>query len=232
MREKKLDWRRGKKLDANSRLIEWTRPPRPGKSGISVEEWSALPETMEVRLVRMKGTGRDGKPKTMYVVTTLTDAELYPTEEIGLLYGERWKIEVKFRNIKTTMGLEMLRVKTPEMAPKTMEMIQIAYNLVKALQLESISDQTVLIDEVGFKATLDAIAEFKSDFTGLQNRPRLWQKKVEHLEERIAERLLLIRSNRHEPRATKRRPKSHQFLTGPRSGFVELQHRGHYRKAA
>jgi len=148
MREKKLDCRRGKKVDANSRLIEWTRPPRPGKSGISQEEWSNLPEEMEVRLVRMKGTGRDGKPKTMYIVTTLTDAELYPTEEIGLLYGERWKIEVKFRDIKTTMGLEIQRVKTPEMATKTMELIQIAYNLVKALQLESISDQTVSIVSV------------------------------------------------------------------------------------
>ena len=231
-REKKLDWRHGKKLDANSRLIEWTRPPKPGKSGISLEEWAKLPETMEVRLVRMKGTGRDGKPKTMYVVTTLTDTELYPTEEIGLLYGERWKIEVKFRDIKTTMGLEMLRVKTPEMAAKTMELIQIAYNLVKALQLESISNQAVLIDEVGFKATLDAITEFKTNFTGLLNRPRLLKKKVGHLEERIAERLLLIRPNRHEPRATKLRPKSHQYLSAPRSGFVELQHRGHYRKAA
>ncbi len=109
----------------------------------------------------------------MYVVTTLTDPGFYPTEEIALLYWERWKIEVKFWEIKTTMGLEMLRVKTPEMGIKMMGMIQIAYNLVKALQLEAISDQAITIDEVSYKATLDVITEFRIDFIGLQNRPRL-----------------------------------------------------------
>jgi len=39
---------------------------------------------------------------------------------------------VKIRDIKTTMKFETLRVKTPEMARRTIKMIQIAYNLVKA----------------------------------------------------------------------------------------------------
>ena len=235
MREKKLDWRRGKKIDPDSRLVTWARPPKPGKSGITPEEWENLPEEMEVRLVRMKGTGRDGKPRTMYVITTLTDASEYPTDEIGLLYAERWKIEVKFRDIKTTMGLEMLRVKNPEMAVKMMKMIQIAYNLVKALQLEAISGRAILIDEIGYKGTLDAINEFRADFARLQNRPQLWRRKMDDLAERMAERILLIlliRPNRQEPRATKRRPKSHQYLTAPRHGFTEIQHREHYRAAA
>lgn len=49
----------------------------------------------------------------------------------------RWKIEVKFRGIKTTMKLEMLRVKSPEMARKTMRMVRGCYNLVKDLQREA-----------------------------------------------------------------------------------------------
>ncbi len=61
------------------------------------------------------------------------DTSLYPTKETALLYAERWKIEVKFRDVKTMMGLEVLRVKTPEMALKTIRMMRIAYNLVKAL---------------------------------------------------------------------------------------------------
>ncbi len=232
MRAKKLDWRRGKKVDPDSRLVEWTRPPKPGRSGITLAEWGKLPEKMKVRLVRMKGNGRDGKLRTIYLVTTLTDAALYPTEEIGLLYAERWKIEVKFRDIKTTMGLEMLRVKTPEMAVKMMTMIQIAYNLVKALQLEAISGRSILIDELGYKATIDAINEFRTNFAGLQNRPQLWGRTMEALEDRVAERILLIRPNRHEPRATKRRPKSYQYLSAPREGFIEIQHREHYRAVA
>jgi hypothetical protein len=232
MRHKKLDWRQGKKLDADSRLVTWKRPPKPGTSGITWDEWNELPEEIELRLVRMKGRSRDGKARTMYVVTTLTDASLYPTEEIGLLYGERWKIEVKFRDIKTTMDLEMLRVKTPAMAVKTMKMIQIAYNLVKALQLEAISGRAIMIDDIGYKATLDVIIEFRSRFRALQNHPQIWKKVMSNLEERIAERLLHIRPNRSEPRASKRRPKSYQYLTSPRAEFTEIPHREHYRKAS
>lgn len=232
MRAKKLDWRRGKKLNANSRLVTWTRPPKPGRSGITREEWGKLPEEMEVRLVRMRGAGRDGKQRTIYVVTTLTDVSSYPTEEIALLYAERWKIEVKFRDIKTTMGLEALRVKTPAMAKKTIKLMQVAYNLVKALQLEAIAGRPILIDEVGYKATLDAISEFRAGFAGLLDRPRIWRKKMDDFEERIAERILVIRPNRREPRGTKRRPKCYQYLSAPRQIFVEIQHREHYRAVA
>lgn len=232
MREKKLDWRQGKKLDHNSRLVMWTRPPRPGKSGITREEWEKLPEEMEVRLVRMKGIGRDGKPRTIYVASTLTDTSRYSTGEIALLYAERWKIEVKFRDIKTTMGLEALRVRSPEMALKSIKIMQVAYNLVKALQLEATTGRPILIDEVGYKGTLDVISEFRFSFTDLQNRPRIWRRKMDELEDRIAERVLLIRPNRREPRGTKRRPKCYQYLSAPRQIFVEIQHREHYRAVA
>jgi len=139
---------------------------------------------------------------------------------------------VKFRDIKTTTGLEMLRVKSPEMATKSMKMIQIAYNLVKALQLEATSGRAILIDEIGYKGTLDAISEFRNDFARLQNHPLLWRQRMDVFEQRVTERILLIRTNRQEPRATKRRPKSHQYLSAPRKDFVEIQHRGHYRAAA
>jgi len=40
------------------------------------------------------------------------------------------------------------------------------------------------------------------------------------------------RSGRREPRAKKRRPKTHQLLTKPRHDFQEIPHREKYRKAA
>ncbi|MFK5924140.1 MAG: hypothetical protein QM496_18335 [Verrucomicrobiota bacterium] len=57
-----------------------------------------------MRLVRLRAKGRDGKMRTIYLATTLTDTQKYPTEEIALLYAERWKIEVKSRNIKTGLA--------------------------------------------------------------------------------------------------------------------------------
>ena len=231
-REGKIDWRCGKKLGADSRLIVWKKPPGPGKCGITEAEWSELPDTMELRLVRTKRKGRDGKMRTLYIVTTLIDAEEYPSEEIAWLYAERWKIEVKFRDIKTTMNLEMLRVKSPKMARKSMRMACACYNLVKSLQMEALVGEPVVMDEIGFKGTLDLINEFRNQFRGLQTKPRLLAGRMEALEERIIERILHIRPGRSEPRATKLRPKSYHYLTKPRSEFIEIPHRNHYRAAA
>lgn len=227
-REGKLDWRRGRMLDAHSRLVTWAKPPKPGACGITREEWKALPEEMQIRLVRIRAAGRDGKPRTIYLATTLIDAEKYPTDEVAALYAERWKIEVKFRDIKTTLRLDMLRVKTPEMARKTLRMIQITYNLIKSLQHNAIQNADLVIDEIGFKGTVDVLSAFRTEFQGLQNRPRLLKKMRLTLDERILERWLRIRPHRSEPRAVKRRPQHLQWMTKPRSEFIEIQHRSKY----
>lgn len=60
-----------------------------GRSWITSEEWTALPETMEVRLVRTRGTDRHRKPRTLYLATTLLDPGGYLEEEIAALYAER-----------------------------------------------------------------------------------------------------------------------------------------------
>jgi len=45
-----------------------------------------------------------GKLIRKHLVTTLLDAEKYPWEELVSLYLGRWDIELRFRDIKTTMG--------------------------------------------------------------------------------------------------------------------------------
>ena len=67
---------------------------------------------------------------------------------------------MKFRDIKTNMGLDEFRVQSPEMAHKTLRMMQLCYNLIKALQMESIRGEHVVIDELGFKGTVHVIVEF------------------------------------------------------------------------
>lgn len=231
-RDGKADFKKGKRIDANSRLVTWKKPPKKGKTGLTDDEWDGLDEEMEVRYVRVKIQGRDGKKKTIYLVTTLLDAEQYPTEEIAELYAQRWSIEVKIRDIKTTMKFEMIRVKSPKMARRTLKMIQIAYNLVKARQAEAIREESILLDEVGFKGTLDVLNENRSSFAGQAVHPRRLEKLLRKLERRLRERVIPIRPFRHEPRAVKTRPKSYQYLTAPRHQFEEIPHRERYRAAA
>lgn len=232
MREVKLDWRKGRKLDENSRIVEWSKPVKPGKSGIMREAWERLPETMSVRLVRLEAPGRDGQMRAIYLATTLFDAEAYPTKEIAELYAQRWSIEVRFRDLKTTMGLERMRVRTPEMARKTLRMATITYNLVKLLQLEASRGEAILAEEIGFKGTLDVLLEFRAGFIRLANRPLLLEREREEVLARIRERLLFIRPGRSEPRAIKTRPKSYPYLTTWRGDYIEIQHRSKYVKAA
>lgn len=224
---RKIDWRRGRRIDRDSRLVTWSKPTQPGKSGITREQWRQLPETLIVRLVRVRTTGRDGKKQTIYLATTLLDKD-YPTEEIAALYAERWKIEVRFRDIKTTLQLEEFRVRTPAMARKTMRMVKIVYNLIKLRQSEAVRGEGILLDELAFKDTVDALNEFRRDFRGLLPRPRLLVRERRKLEQRIAERTLTIRPGRSEPRAVKLRPKPHRYLTAPRHEFTEIPHRSRY----
>lgn len=114
---RKIDFRRGKKIGGNQRLSTWIKPNnQPNKSNLSKQEWAELPETMEMRIIRFWYKNKEGKLCRKHLVTTLLDTKEYPWEELVSLYLERWDIELRFRDVKTTMGFEELNVKTPEMA--------------------------------------------------------------------------------------------------------------------
>ncbi len=56
--------------------------------------------------------------KTLTVVTTLLDPEMYSKEDIAELYGFRWNSELDIRSIKQTLGLDHVRCKSPTMVRK------------------------------------------------------------------------------------------------------------------
>ena len=121
---RKIDFCKGIRIGPDERLVTWTKPCRkPKGSRLSQSQWdSGLPNELQVRLIRCKGPDRQGKQRTRYIVTTLLDSEAYPADEVASLYVHRWEIEVRFRDIKTTLGIELLRTKTPEMIEKELLM--------------------------------------------------------------------------------------------------------------
>ena len=131
------------------------------------------------------------------------------------------------------MGLDEFRVQTPEMAHKTLRLMQLCYNLIKALQIEAIRGENVVMDELGFKGTMNVIVEFRTCFRNLQTKPLVRAKVMRAVEARIVERILTLRPDRSEPRALKLRPNaSYQLLTKPRSEFQAIPHRSRYKKVA
>jgi len=229
---RKVDWRKGRKVAPDERIVTWKRPAQSIGSNLSAAQWKALPKEIKVRLIRRRVRGRDGKTRKQILVTNLLDHEGYPADEIADLYWQRWQIELSFRDLKTTMGMEMLRTKTPEMARKELWMFLIASNAMRLLMLRAVAFFAGSPLCLSFKGACQALRAWRSEFRGLHNAPRRRAVAMNELLWQFASRIRSLRPDRHEPRAIKRRPKSYQYLTASRHEFQEVLHRNRYRKKA
>ena len=219
---RKMDFRKGRKIGPNERIQTWTKPrQQPKQSRLNSERWAALPEKMEVRVIRTKGPDRQGRQRTRYLITTLLDHHKYPWDEVASLYIHRWEIELRFRDIKTTMGMELLRTKSPDMVHKEVLMHMIAYNVVRLLMLKAGNVHGVNHRRISFKGVLQVLEECRSGFGKVVGKPRLLERERDNLWLRIAERIVDERPGRNEPRKKKRRPKSYGWLQKPRHSYFE-----------
>ena len=222
------DLRKGQRLGKEDRLLIWDKPAqRP--SYLSKSLWKTLPEKLEVRVLRFNLHVPGFRVRSVTLVTTLLDPKVYPAEELAFLYARRWRIELWFRDIKTSLGMEILRCKTPKLVHKELEMFFIAYNLIRCLMAEASCLENVGVEWLSFKGTVDATRQFATAIAQARSRKR--QKDLfDQLVEIIARDRLPDRSGRCEPRAVKRRPKPYPLLNRPRHQFKEIPHRNRYWK--
>jgi hypothetical protein len=222
------DLRRGQRLGKQDRLLTWDKPwQRPRY--LPKVLWNALPQQLSVRVVRFSLYVPGFRVRSVTLVTTLLDPKEYPAEELACLYAKRWRIELWFRDIKTSMGMEVLRCQSPGMVHKELEMFFIAYNLIRCLLAQAGLRYAVGPECLSFKGTVDSIRQFAGALA--QARSRKKQKQIlDRLLEVIARDPLPERSGRNEPRAVKRRPKPFPLLNRPRHQFKEIPHRSRYRK--
>ncbi len=130
-----IDLRRAKRLGKNDYLVTWERPDRP--DWMDQETYERMPETLQLRLIRVNISEPGFRTKSLDIVTTLTNAEKYSKEDIAELYGRRWLVELDIRSIKVTLGMDELRCKSPEMVRKEAWACLLAYNLVRQKMLQS-----------------------------------------------------------------------------------------------
>jgi hypothetical protein len=223
------DLRQGKRLGKNDRLVMWKKPKNWERRYLPLTLWNAIPSELPVRILRFSLRRAGYRTRSVTLVTTLVDAQLYPAEELALLYAKRWQIELWFRDIKTSMGMEVLRCKTPKMIHKELEMFLIAYNLIRCLMVQASRDYEVEIQRLSFKGAVDGVRQFSVAIA--QARSRKKQKElINQLLQTIAADLVPERPGRREPRAVKRRPKPCAWLTKHRHRFKDSQHRNRYWK--
>ncbi|MGD0094779.1 MAG: IS4 family transposase [Planctomycetota bacterium] len=222
------DLRKGKRLGKNDRLFTWLMPPQKPR-WLPQYWWKRIPPELTVRVIRFRLCNPGYRPESVTMVTTPLDPQEYPARDIALLYARRWKIELWFRDIKTSMGMEVLRGKSPQLLHKELEMFFIAYNLIRCLILQAGVCNDVEVDRMSFKGTVDSVRQFSLGIAQARSKKKQSQLIVELLEV-IARDQVPERPGRREPRAVKRRPKAFPLLNKPRDEFKEIFHRNRYWK--
>jgi hypothetical protein len=192
--------------------------------------WRCLAPELSVRIVRCTLRRPGFRTRSVTLVTTLLDPQRYPAQELALLYARRWQIELWFRDLKTSMGMEVLRCESPKMVHKELELFFIAYNLIRCLMLQASRDHAVEYTRLSFKGTVDTVRQFSAAMA--QARSRKQQKALlDKLLATLAADQVPERPGRREPRAVKRRPKPYARLNQPRHQFKDLPHRNRYWKS-
>jgi hypothetical protein len=225
---RKSDFRFGRRLGLGDRLVVWTKPKQCPEVW-SKDEFARLPEQLSVRLVRTVITADGFRTRSVLIATTLTDANLYPADAIRELYAQRWNIELHFAQIKTTLGLDVLRCQSPAMIEKELQIHLIAYNLVRGLMQKASHLHHVPLERISFKGSLDTLRHWAQAIYAANDSPRKQTELIHHMLARLAGDLVPYRPGRSEPRAKKRRPKTYQLLTEPRHEMKVVAHRNKYR---
>lgn len=226
---RQADFRRGRRLGANDRLVTWNKPLQRTPTW-TPEQFAAMPPALPLRMVRYRIQTPGFRSEEVVLVTTLLDPKLYPVEALAELYFQRWSVELHFREIKCLLGMDVLRCLSPRMIRKELAMHRIAYNLVRALMQRAAITYHVDLGRLSFKGALDGLHHFAAAIHACAGKHRKQAELLQELLLAIACDEVPLRPNRTEPRAKKRRPKNYHLLTKPRRKMTVPAHRNRPRR--
>lgn len=217
---RKVDWRKGERLGKYDRLVQWSKPRK-------LSWWldESAPESITVRILRVCVPIAGFRTRVLFVVTDLLDPKQFRADDLAGLYRRRWQVELCFRHIKTTMRMDVLRCKSPAMIRRELHMHMIAYNLIRALMLQSALTYATPLCRISFKGSCDTLRQWAPHLALAAGSLILYQRLFRSMLQILAADVVPLRPNRSEPRAVKRRPKNYRRLTKPRHLMGNLPHR-------
>jgi hypothetical protein len=214
-----------RRIAKGDRIVRWTKTASPSCT-MTEQEWDALPKHIDVRLVDVLIQIPGIRTKSMTILTTLVDEKRYTAADLAELYRRRWHIELDLRHIKTTMGFDELRARSPEMALRELAVALVAYNFLRALLAKAAAHAGLAPERFSFAAAVQALRQF-APAPGQRASRRL----LNALIETLACCILPERPGRTTPRAIKRRGKQYALLNKPRHLFQETHHRSRHHAA-
>ena len=221
------DFRRGKRLSKDDHIVSWPKPVKPRT--MDRETYDALPDSLSVREVRVNIEKRGFRTKTLVVVTTILDPDEASKEDLAELYSQRWNNELDLRCIKTTMQMEELRCKTPELVRKEIWTHILAYNLIRTIMAQAATNHNIPPRAISFKGTIQTLEAFQPLLAfHSQNCKAVLKRLFQHVIEIIVVIRVANRPDRFEPRRKKRRPKPYDRLMKPRSEMKRQMLQGNF----
>jgi hypothetical protein len=223
---RRVDYRKAlQRLGRHDGLFQWEKGYQQSKI-LTAKQWRQVPAHITVRILRFDAVIRRRK-KRITLVTTLLDPVAYPAHQLIGLYARRWHLELALRHLKTTLGMELLRCQTPNMAEKELLAYLVAYNMIRCLMAQAVAQAGVEMHRLSFKGTVDAVRQYTPAIHKARSKAQR-QHLCNQLLQTIMRDLVPCRPHRQEPRAVKRRPKAYQLLNKPRHKFREVSHRCRY----
>jgi len=192
-------------------IIVWCRPNKP--RGMTGEQYRCYPMQLVMRQVTVDARDKNNRVKQFKVVTTILDGSI-DGRQIGDLYEQRWQGEVDIRSIKSTMQMDILRCKTPDMVHKEIWTHLLAYNLLRTVMAVAAHENNIEPRQVSFKGAKQALTAFAPKLEAA--RPEDRAPLIDAMLKTMAYHRVGGRPGRWEPRARKRRPKWAARLTQPR----------------
>ena len=210
--------RQGKIVGDCDKLVTWDKPKICPK-GLNKDEWVALPQTIIVREIFYYIVIPGFRTRRVSLITTLLDPTTYSTLEIVRLYGQRWDVELNLRHLKTTLGMDVLRCKTPSMVRKEIYVYLLAYNLLRSLMWSAGTTHGTPPLRLSVQGTRHHLNNFIPQLLAASST------KVEQIYHTllkvIIHKAVSERPGRSEPRVRKRRPKAYPLMTKSRHELRE-----------
>ena len=219
------DFRKGERLGKDDHLVRW---PKPHIRGVGRAAQRAMPRSVTVREVRVFIRQPGFRTKVIIIVTTLLDPVQYTKEDLAALYRQRWHNELDLRSLKTTLQMDVLRCKTPELVRKEVWTHILVSNLIRTVMAQSASRHGIAPRSISFKGSLQTLEAFGPllDFQG--DRSAGFRSHLYHqLLDAIACHRVADRPDRFEPRFKKRRSALYRSLNVPRPQAKLAMQKGH-----
>jgi len=215
---RRVDFRQGRRLGRKDALFVWHKP-KTRSPWMPLADWLLLPETLTIRVLQVRVPIRNQRVRTLTLVSTLLDPKLYPAKEIAEAYRLRWRLEMCFDDLKTTLHMAHLKSKTPSMANKELRVFLIAHNLLRCVIAQAATEAQIPIRQISFKGALDGLRQCAyaiAQATSHTKRQALW----EQFKRALIYDPVPFRPERREPRVVKRIIK-YPKLNCDRRGFVD-----------